>query len=72
MLESLPKLPANFEAILMYVVAFNIAIVGVQTALDKIKDVTKSDLDNKVSAILHYGTDILSKILDFLSANKKH
>jgi len=58
--------------IVIYVMAFNVMIMGMQKALDMIKDKTKSNLDNQISAIMHKVTDFLSKGLDWIGANRKH
>lgn len=58
--------------VLMYVVAFNVGLTGVKKAVDKIKDRTESQWDNKVSDALGFACGWLSKVLEFASANSSN
>lgn len=58
--------------IMAYVVAVNLFLSGLAAALYKVKDLTKSDADNKLYAVISKASMLLSKIIDFASANIKH
>lgn len=64
---------ANFDPavamMLVYVIALNVALTGVKKALDKVKDKTQNDWDNKISDAIGKVLGLLSKILEFASAN---
>ena len=48
----------------------NIVLSALDAGLEKIKDATATDLDNKAYAIVHMISDGLQKIVQFLSANR--
>lgn len=58
--------------ILAYVVAVNLFLSGLASALYKIKDLTKNDVDNKLYAVVSKASLLLAKVVDFASANIKH
>lgn len=65
----------NFEILsnlLVYVIAVNLFLSGLAAGLNKIKDLTKSDVDNKAFAVVSKICDYLSKVIDIASANIKH
>jgi hypothetical protein len=45
---------------------------GMSLALEKIKDLTESDLDNKIYAVVSKIAGALQKVVDFISANRAH
>lgn len=64
--------PQNLMLIVASVIAVNALLSGLKVAVDAIKDLTQSELDNKVSAFLGSFLGILGKIVDWASANVKH
>jgi hypothetical protein len=58
--------------IIMYVVAFNLALGGLGMALDSIKDKTATNVDNQVSSVLNKIVSALKMIIDFVQGNRKH
>ena len=70
-MEWLANLPLVAQVI-MYVVAFNVALGGVKGALDLIKDKTVSQTDNKAAEFLGKISGFLGKLLDILGYNKAH
>lgn len=60
-----------FVKILAWVVAVNLLLGGVSAFLGKIKDMTKTDADNKLYDILSKVSGGLQKVVDFASNNTK-
>jgi len=58
--------------ILTYVAAFNIALTGLKTGVDMIKDKTASQVDNKIADVLGKVCGLLSRLLDAIGFNPKH
>ena len=69
--EILAKWPLISE-ILLYVVGFNLFLSGAKSALDAIKEKTKSDLDNKAADFLSKVVGWISKVLDLIGYNPQH
>lgn len=57
---------------LVWVVACNLALSGLKMGLEKIKDVTASQVDNKLYAAVSKVVAVLDKIVDWASANVDH
>jgi len=70
-MEDVLNLPlvASIVAVVIGVLAF---LSGLSLFLGKIKDLTKTDVDNKVFAGLQLVIPPLQKVVDFLSANVPH
>lgn len=60
------------EKVILYIVAFNAALAGVKIALDKIKDVTASNWDNKASEWIGIAATWIGKVIDIVGFNVKH
>lgn len=60
------------EKIVVYIIAFNAALVGIKIALDKIKDVTASSWDNKASDYIGIAATWIGKVIDIIGFNVKH
>lgn len=58
--------------VIAYVIAFNLFLSGLKVALEKIKDKTTNQVDNKLHTGVSYIVNFLSKIVDWLGANTKH
>ena len=71
-MESLLNQLPMVMAVLPFILALNLLLSGVYKALDVIKDKTKSEVDNKISAALHKVSDLLQKVLDMVGYNPKH
>ena len=67
-LEILQKLP-EFA---VYLVAFNLLLGGLSSALNLIKDKTESSLDNKLASGVGALSGLLLKLIDLLGGNKEH
>lgn len=70
-MEFIEQMPAVAQVI-AYVVAFNLALTGIQKGLDLIKDKTSTQLDNKAAAVLGKVVGLLSKLIDAMGFNPKH
>lgn len=70
----LPSIPqdSTLGEILMWVIALNLGLSGISKALEKVKDKTKTDLDNRAYATLYKIVSKLQKLIDFASANIQH
>lgn len=53
-------------------VSVNLLLSAVDAGLEKIKDKTSTDLDNKVYAAVHKITSVLGSALDWFAANRAH
>lgn len=62
-------MPAQIAAI---VLAVNVGLSGLKSALDMIKDKTSNTIDNKVADVLGKVVGVFSWLVDLLSANKEH
>jgi hypothetical protein len=71
MQEIINKWPI-ISQIVIYVMAFNAFMVGLKLALDKIKDSTASNWDNKASEVIGKIVDMINYLIDIISANPKH
>lgn len=71
LVSNLLALPVAVQIVAILVMV-NLGISALTAALEKIKDKTSTDLDNKAYAILHVAADVLQKVLDFVSANRPH
>lgn len=58
--------------IVAIVIAVNIALSGIGKALDSVKHLTKSDVDDKAAGLLLSVTGFLGKLVDWFSANREH
>lgn len=58
--------------VLMYVIALNVGLTGLKKAVDKIKDRTENQWDNKVSDALGIACGWFSRVLEFASANSSN
>lgn len=58
--------------ILLVVIGVNIGLSALQAALEKVKDHTGTEIDNKAHAILSTVLGYVQKIVDFISANRQH
>jgi len=58
--------------ILLAVWCANVALTAVSTILDKIKDKTATDVDNKASDFLHTWLPRLQSVIDWLTGNRAH
>lgn len=57
------------KVILVLLIA-NAVLSGLSVALEKIKDLTKTEADNKAYAVISKIADVLKKVTDFVSANR--
>ena len=62
----------DFQKIVLYVVAVNVALSGISAGLAKIKDITATNLDNKIFDILNKVVGFSTAIVDFIGGNRKH
>lgn len=72
MLEELMLKWPLISEVLMYVVAFNLALSGLKAAVDSIKDKTANNVDNKVSEVIGKVSYWVSKVIDMIGFNTKH
>jgi len=59
-------------AIVLVAVCLNLVLSGIAKMLDLIKDKTKTEVDNKIAAILHKVIAVLQKVIDWGSGNREH
>lgn len=59
-------------SVVLVVMCMNFVLMGVQKALELIKDKTESTLDNKVYDVLSKVCGFFSKIIDWIGANRAH
>jgi hypothetical protein len=62
----------DISKIIIYVIAFNVFLVGLKAGLDKIKDLTASAWDNKLSDVIGIVVTWTNKIIDVVGFNTKH
>lgn len=48
----------------------NVVLMAADAGLEKIKDLTASDLDNKIYAYVHKAASLLQTVIQFISANR--
>ena len=58
--------------ILAGIVCFNFVLMGVQKALEVIKDKTASNLDNVAYSVIHSVTSFLQVVIDWGTGNRAH
>ncbi len=58
--------------IVLLLVCTNIALSAVNAILDKVKDKTANQVDNKISDFLNRYLGYLQKAIDWLTANRPH
>lgn len=56
----------------LVLISFNFVMSGLKAALEKIKDKTASQVDNKIYAIITKILTISEAIVDWLSGNREH
>lgn len=61
-----------FPAILLVVVAFNTFMMGLKAGLEKIKDKTTNQVDNKVYDFTNKIVSFLSGVIDVFTGNLAH
>ncbi len=74
-MEQQAELLQNWQTgaqVVLYVVSFNIFLTGLKLALEKIKDKTATNVDNKLHAVVSSVSGALSHLLDFFGFNPKH
>lgn len=64
--------PELLAKILMVLVIVNVSLSALSMVLEKIKDMTSSNVDNVIYKYVSFVAGGLGKLVDFLSANKKH
>jgi hypothetical protein len=69
MLDWLSENSGLIAIIVGSVAGLNIILVAVAKALDGIKDMTSTNIDNSISNVLNKITGVLGKIVEFISAN---
>lgn len=70
--ELIEKAGGLGPSIVLVAVCLNAGLSALSIILDKIKDLTPSEADNKAAAIVKSAVAGLQKIIDFFSANVKH
>ena len=58
--------------IVLILVCTNILLTAVSSVLDKVKDKTVTDADNKASDFMHKYLGYLKTAIDWLTGNKEH
>ena len=69
MLDWLSENSGLITIIIASVAGLNIVLVAVAKALDGIKDLTSTSLDNSISGWLNKASSVLGKLVEFVSAN---
>lgn len=64
--------PELIAKVVMVLVIVNVVLSAVSMVLEKIKDLTKSDVDNKIFAVISKIAEYGQKLVDLISANKNH
>lgn len=70
--EMVEKAGGIGPAIVLVSVCLNAGLSFVSVVLDKIKDLTPSDADNKAAVVVKSAIGMIQKLIDFLSANVAH
>lgn len=68
----LQELASKWDLILACVVGFNLLMMGLHAALEKIKDLTSSDADNKLYIVVGQVIAFVQKLIDLAVGNKAH
>jgi len=63
---------AMLQVVITLVICLNVLLAAVKTVLEKVKDMTKTDADNKAYAVVAKVAAMLSKVVDWVSANIEH
>jgi hypothetical protein len=59
-------------SVALVMAAVNVALMGLKSSLDMVKDKTATQADNKAAEWLGWATGWLSTLVDWLAGNKKH
>ena len=62
----------SFQNIVLGIVCVNIALSAAKQVLEKIKDKTATDGDNKAYDLISKISGVLSKAIDYVTANTQH
>jgi hypothetical protein len=62
----------SFQNIVLGFICVNIALSATKQVLEKIKDKTATDGDNKAYDLISKISGILSKAIDYITANTQH
>lgn len=62
----------QFLVVVPYLLALNVFLSGLSKALEMIKDKTETKADDKLFALVDKAVGGLGKIVDLVSANRKH
>lgn len=71
-MQYLLDLLANWQSFLPFVIAFNVLMMGLHSALELVKDLTKSNVDNLLYGYLGKFLSVLQKLIDLIVGNKQH
>jgi len=63
---------SSFQNIILGIVCVNIGLSAAKQVLEKIKDKTATDGDNKAYDAISKVSGILAKVIDWVTANTKH
>ena len=72
MSEFLEQSGGLVATVVMVMVALNVFLMGIYKTLEVIKDKTAGNGDNKAYEAIGKIIAVLQKIIDFVSANRKH
>lgn len=64
--------PETLAAVVVALVITNAALWAIHGFLEKIKDITKSEFDNKAASIIYSVATGIQKIIDIFGMNPKH
>lgn len=70
--EIIEKIGGIGPAVIMVAICLNVLLTALSSVLDKIKDLTPSETDNKIANVVKSILGVLQNIIDIISANKKH
>jgi hypothetical protein len=70
--EMVEKAGGIGPSVVLVAVCLNAGLSALSLILDKIKDLTPSDADNKAAEFVKGLVSGVQKVIDFLSANVKH
>ncbi len=70
--ELIDKAGGIGASVVLVAVCLNAGLSALSIILDKIKDLTPSDADNKAAEFVKGVISAVQKVIDFLSANVKH
>lgn len=71
-MNALQQLFDNAHLLLPFLIAFNLLLMGLHSALEKIKGLTKSKLDDDAYVLVHKVLTVLQKIIDLIAGNRAH